>query len=75
VNKTNEQCQKRAYNLSEALTDTESSRSKKFFLIDQLEQYGRRLNLKFESILQVKNENVTDIVVKLTKKTQCRHKD
>jgi len=67
VNKTNEQCQKRADNLSEAITDMESSRSNKFFKIDQLEQFGRRLNLEFEGIPQVKNENVTDIVVKLTK--------
>jgi len=61
VNKTNEQCQKRTDNLSKVITDMESSRSNKFFKIDQLEQYGCRLNLEFEGIPQVKNENVTDI--------------
>jgi len=43
-------------------------KSNEFFKIDQLKQYGRRLNLEFEEVPQYINENVTNIVVQLTKK-------
>jgi len=49
------------------INNVESSRNKEFFKLNQLKQYGRRLNLEFEGVPQCEDENVTDIVMKLTK--------
>ena len=43
-------------------------KSEEFFKIGQLEQYGRRLNLKFDGIPHQANDNVTDIVIEVSKK-------
>ena len=42
-------------------------KSEEFFKIGQLEQYGRRLNLKFDGIPHQANDNVTDIVIEVSK--------
>jgi len=46
----------------------EKTKNNEFFKIDQLEQFCRRLNLEFEGIPQQNNENVTDIVIEISKK-------
>jgi len=46
----------------------EKTKNNKFFKIDQLEQYGKWLNLEFGGIPQQNNENVTDIVIEISKK-------
>jgi len=45
-------------------------RNNELFKIGQLEQYGRRLNVEFKGVPKYEDENVTDIVIKLTKKLE-----
>ena len=65
---TNKKNELTATKLSKELTDLEKVKKEEFFKIDQLEQYGRRLNLEFDGVPNQKNENVTDIVIEISKK-------
>jgi len=68
VSNSNFDCKKTTSKLSKDKSKFEDTKNNEFFQMDQLEQYGRRLNLEFEVVPQYSNENVTDIVVQLTKK-------
>jgi len=68
VSDSNSDCKKTTSKLSEDISKFVETKNNEFFKIDQLEQYGRRLNLELEEVPQYSNENVTDIVVQLTKK-------
>ena len=43
-------------------------KKEEFFEIDLLEQYNRILNLEFDGVSNLVNENVTDIVTEISKK-------
>ena len=47
---------------------TKLRQTHEFHKIDDLEQYGRRLNLEFEGIPEQKEKNVTSFVLNITKK-------
>ena len=64
---TNKKNELTATKLSKELTDLEKVKKEEFFKIDQLEQYGRRLNLEFDGVPNQENENVTDNVIEISK--------
>ena len=49
-------------------------KKEEFFEIDLLEQYNRILNLEFDGVSNLVNENVTDIVIEISKKRMLRLK-
>ena len=66
--KSSKQSERSANQLNLKLDEIETNKQDKFHKIDDLEQYGRRLNLEFEGIPEQKEENVISIVLDIAKK-------
>ena len=66
--KSSKQSERSTNQLNLKLDEIETNKQDDFHKIDDLEQYGRRLNLEFEGIPEQKEENVTDIVLDIAKK-------
>ena len=66
--KSSKQSERSANQLNLKLDETETNKQDEFHKIDDLEQYGRRLNLEFEGIPEQKEENVTSIILDIAEK-------
>ena len=66
--KSSKQSERSTNQLNLKLDEIETNKQDEFHKIDDLEQYGRRLNLEFEGIPEQKEENVTNIVLDIAKK-------
>ena len=66
--KPSKQSERSTNQLNLKLDEIETNKQDEFHKIDDLEQYGRRLNLEFDRIPEQKEENVTNIVLDIAKK-------